>query len=163
SLLQNRMMVQLAQGDLAGAQAIAAAGKAEPIALVSFMANYWDLYWVLTKSQQDLLLRLTPRQFDDNRSTWGLALAGTHALRGDQARARAYADSARQAFEEIVKVTPNDAQSHALLGVALAYMGRRADAIREGERGLALTPISSDAYGGPYNQLQLVRIYILAG
>ncbi len=163
SLLQNRMMVQLAQGDLAGAQAIAAAGKAEPIALVSFMANYWDLYWVLTKSQQDLLLRLTPRQFDDNRSTWGLALAGTYALRGDQARARAYADSARQAFEEIVKVTPNDAQSHALLGVALAYMGRRADAIREGERGLALTPISSDAYGGPYNQLQLVRIYILAG
>jgi serine/threonine-protein kinase len=42
-------------------------------------------------------------------------------------------------------------------------MGRRQEAIAEGERGLALRPISVDAYSGAYNQLQLARIYILAG
>ena len=127
------------------------------------MANYWDSIWALSEPQQDLLLRLTPSSFDDNRVAWGLVLAETYALRGDQARARAYADSASQAGEAGVKITPDDAQTHALLGVALAYLGRKADAIREGERGLALGPIDKDAYGGPYNQLQLVRIYILTG
>jgi TolB-like protein/tetratricopeptide (TPR) repeat protein len=164
SLVQNKVMVQLGQGDLAGARAILAAAKGvEPTALVAFFANYWDLYWVLSEQQQDVLFRLTPRLFDDNRGAWGLALAETYALRGDQARARAYADSSRQGQEELLQRSPDDAQTHALLGVTLAYMGRKADAIREGERGAALAPISKDAYGGPYNQFQLVRVYILTG
>ena len=50
-----------------------------------------------------------------------------------------------------------------LLGLALAYLGRKAEAIREGRRGVELMPISRDAYFGPYNQLQLVRIYLLTG
>jgi Flp pilus assembly protein TadD len=88
-------------------------------------------------------------------------LAETYALRGDQARSRAYADSARQAGEDFVKLAPDDSQTRVLLGVALAYLGRKPDAIREGQRGLALAPIEKDAYGGPYNQFQLVRICIL--
>jgi serine/threonine-protein kinase len=164
AIIQNRVILELAQGNLAAARAVLQAPRAlEPTGLVAYFANYWDLYWPLTESQQQLLLRLTPRPFDDNRGGWGLSLAATHALRGDQARARAYADSARQGFEAALKLTPDDAQSRTLLGVSLAYMGRKAEAIREGERGLALTPISKDAYSGPYNQLQLIRIYILTG
>ena len=33
----------------------------------------------------------------------------------------------------------------------------------EGERGLALSPISRNAYSGPYNQHLLARIYIIVG
>jgi tetratricopeptide (TPR) repeat protein len=50
-----------------------------------------------------------------------------------------------------------------LHGLALAYLGRKAEAIAEGKRGLSLLPISSDAYSGAYNQHQLVRIYLLVG
>jgi hypothetical protein len=50
-----------------------------------------------------------------------------------------------------------------LLGLALAYLGRKPDAVREGLRGLELMPVSRDAYFGPYVQLQLARIYILTG
>ena len=50
-----------------------------------------------------------------------------------------------------------------LLGLTLAYVGRKAEAEREGKRGVELLPISRDGYGGPYNQLQLVRIYVLNG
>jgi eukaryotic-like serine/threonine-protein kinase len=164
SLLENLAMVSLAQGDLAGARAVIRAAKnVELTGLVAFIANFWDLYWVLDREQQDLLLRLTPRPFDDNRAAWGMALAETYSLRGDRARTRAYADSARIGFEEGLKVAPNDQQGHTLLGVALAYLGRKDDAIREGQRGLALGTIAEDAYGGPYNQLQLCRIYILVG
>jgi serine/threonine-protein kinase len=135
----------------------------ELTALVAFMATYWDLYWVLTPDQQAVLLRLTPGPFDNGRGAWGLALAQTYALQGDRIRARAYADSARMAFQEALRGTPEDGQARLLLGVALAYMGRTPEAIAEGERGLALRPISVDAYSGAYNQLQLARIYILAG
>jgi hypothetical protein len=45
----------------------------------------------------------------------------------------------------------------------LAYLGHKLEAIREGQRGVALLPIGRDAYFGPYVQHQLVRIYILVG
>jgi hypothetical protein len=47
--------------------------------------------------------------------------------------------------------------------LTLAYLGRKAEAIREGQRGVEITPISRDAYIGPYLQLQLVRIYLVVG
>ena len=47
--------------------------------------------------------------------------------------------------------------------MALAYLGRKAEAIREGERGLSLQSISRDGYSGPYNQHLLARIYLLVG
>jgi eukaryotic-like serine/threonine-protein kinase len=164
SFLQIAVMVELGQGHLDAARALLSASHAvEPTTLVAYFANYWDLNWALTPAQQDLLLRLTPRPFDDNRGAWGNALASTYALRGDQARARAYADSARQAFEAALVNAPNDAQTHAVLGVALAYRGRKDEAIREGQRSLELLSITRDAYGGPYYRLQLVRIYAIIG
>jgi hypothetical protein len=66
-------------------------------------------------------------------------------------------------LEAQIRAEPDDWQRHALLGLALAYLGRKSDAIREGQRGVALMPISRDAYFGPYNQQQLVRIYLLSG
>ena len=41
---------------------------------------------------------------------------------------------------------PDDAQSHIFLGLALAYLGRKAEAIAEGEKGVALLPIAKDGY-----------------
>ena len=162
---QGKAMVYLAQGDLAGARAVLrdTPKEVEPTDLVAGVATFWDLYWVLDEEQQQLLLRLTPGAFDDNRGAWGLALAETYALRGDPARARAYADSARLDYEDQLEATPGDAQLHALYGVALAYLGRKAEAVAEGERGVALGPINRDAHGGAYNQFQLVRIYLLVG
>lgn len=46
---------------------------------------------------------------------------------------------------------------------ALAYLGRKAQAVQEGQRGLALMPIRQDAFYGAYLQHQLAGIYILVG
>ena len=157
--------VYLEQGDLAGAQRVVhgVPGDVEPASLVAFFANYDDLYWILDSDQQQLVLRLTPGQFDNSRAGWAIVLAEVYALHGDQTRARAYADSARIDFEAQLRATPNDAQLHALHGVVLAYLGQKDEAIREGLRGVELNPVSKDRFGGPYIQLQLVRIYLLAG
>jgi TolB-like protein/Flp pilus assembly protein TadD len=164
-IIDNRAMVPLAQGDLPGARAVLqrAPKEVESAALVAFMATYWDLVWVLDKAQQDLLLRLRPDAFGDDRGTWGIVLAQAYALRGDRARARVYADTARLAYEAQLKDTPEDAQRHVFLGLALAYLGREAEAVREGERAVSLQPVAKDAYQGAYNQHQLARIYLLVG
>jgi serine/threonine-protein kinase len=163
--LEGKAMVFLARGDLAGARTVLA--KPPPDvdlpSFVAYVATYWDLYWVLDASQRALVKRLTPAAFDGDAGTWGLALAGVYEVDGDMRRAAAYGDSARAAFEQQLKATPEDAQRRILLGVALAYMGRKDAAISEGERGVALQPIASDAQTGTYLQHQLVRIYILVG
>ncbi|HET8623546.1 MAG TPA: tetratricopeptide repeat protein [Gemmatimonadales bacterium] len=160
--IEGKAMAYLAQGDLAGARAVLAR-PLEDVDLptfVAYMAAFWDLYWVLDAEQQALLRRLTVGPFDGDGGYWGLALAGAYEVHGDMKRARAYADSARIAFEQQLEATPEDPTRLVLLGVALAYMGRREEAIKLGERGVALRSPSQDTQA-LYNQHQLARIYIL--
>src|ERR1700694_5874809 len=162
-LREGRAMAVLARGDLAAARAVlrAAPKEVDPSALVAYVATYWNLMWVLDDAQQALLLRLTPSAFGGDRGIWGIVLAQTYALRGDAARMRAFADTARITFEQHLRASPNDAVQHVTLGLALAYLGRNAEAKREGERGAALLPIARDLGAGAYIQHELVRIYIL--
>jgi serine/threonine-protein kinase len=165
NIFQLKAMIHLAQGDLAQARALVqrALGQVEPAALAAWFGWSWDLYWVLEEPEQGLLLRLPPSAYDNNRASWGLILAQTYHQRGDQGRARVYADSARLAFEEQLRGTPEDAQTRALYGLTLAYLNRKADAKREGERAVALAPLTSQAAYGAYVRHQLVRIYLLLG
>jgi len=94
--------------------------------------------------QQRDVLSLPPSAFDNDRGVWALVRTELYELRGDSARALAYADSARLALAAQSRAAPEDAQRHAILGVALAYLGRKAEAIREGRRGAELLPISQD-------------------
>jgi tetratricopeptide (TPR) repeat protein len=160
-----KVMVALAQGDLAGARAVirTALTTFEPAALIASLGNYWDLYWPLENAQQQQLLALPPSGFDNDRAAWALVRAETEHLRGRPAEARVYADTARLAYEEMLRAAPQDPQRHAYRGVALAYLGRKAEAIQEGERAVAIMPVSRDALIGAYLQHQLVRIYLLVG
>jgi serine/threonine-protein kinase len=163
-IIENKAMVMLAQGDLPAARRVVseAAAHIDPTTVVALFGNFYELYWILEPEQRDLLLRLTPSAFGD-RATWAIVLAQTYRLQGDRARTRAYSDSAVAAFDERIRGTPSDPQSHVFRGLALAYLGRKAEAIAEGEKAVALQPITTDTYLGPYIQHQLVRIYIEAG
>jgi tetratricopeptide (TPR) repeat protein len=163
TLISDKVMTFLQEGNLAGARAVLAAApkEVEPTALVTTVAVGDDLYWVLDEAQRDVLVRLTPAAFDGDRATWGIVLAQAWALRGDQAKAREYAEEARKAT--VARAQPGDGQPDVLFGLALAYLGRKAEAVRVGERSIALVPIGRDPLGGPYVQHQLVRIHILLG
>ncbi len=165
NLIEYKAMTYLGEGELAGARAVlkAAPKEVEPTALVAYLTNYNDLVWVLDEGQRELLMRLTPSAFDDDRGAWGICLVQAYALKGDAANVHTYAEEARKAFEEQLREAPNDGQRHVLLGLVLAHLGRKEEAVREGQRGVALDPISKDARDGPYTQHQLVRIYMLVG
>src|SRR5437868_5439494 len=69
-------------------------------------------------------------------------------VRGDAAKARAGFEAARPILEATVAKSPQDAIRHAQLGLLYAFMGRKADALREGERAIQLKPISRDVIEG---------------
>ncbi|HEX2798769.1 MAG TPA: protein kinase, partial [Thermoanaerobaculia bacterium] len=165
ALLHRKAMTYLLEGDLAGARAAlkGAPKEVEPTALVAFVASAGDFVWVLDEAQRDLLVRLTPSGFDDDRGVWALCLTQAYALKRDEPSVRKYAEIARAAFEEHLAAAPQDAQLHAELGLSLAYLGRKVEAIREAEKAVELLPVSRDAWFGPYLQHQLVRVYILTG
>ncbi len=164
-ILETKVIVFLAQGDLEGARSVlrTAPREVDPKALVAYMAMYNNLTWVLDEQQQTLLLGLPPAAFGGDTLAWGMSLAQAASLRGDGEKVRQYAQAARAAAEVQLAQAPEDATRHADLGLALAYLGRKAEAVQEGERAVALVPVSKDAYDGPYYQHQLARIYIRVG
>jgi eukaryotic-like serine/threonine-protein kinase len=165
SVIGAKTIIYLAKGDLVGARAVLkdVPRDVDPAALVAYIAVFDDLYWVLDDVQQRILLRLSPERFGGDRAGWGLALAETHAQLGDSVRARAYADSARLAIQARLREVPQESWSHVYLGLAFAYMGRDKDAVREGERGVSLLPVS----GNPGQRADLQRVlawtYVLVG
>ena len=78
-------------------------------------------------------------------------------------QARAYADSARAGFAEQLEAAPEDGQALALHALSLAYLGRTAEAVRQGERAVELLPVSRSANFGRYVQELMARIYVMAG
>jgi serine/threonine-protein kinase len=164
-VLDMRVASFLGQGDLAGAQAALRDSRSalEPTRLIAHTGAYLNLFWVLDEEQQQLLLRLEPGPFDNDRGRWGLALAQTHALRGNAALARAYADSALPSLRRAAASSPEDGLVRANLGLALALAGHRAEAVREGELSVKLEPTGGNAITGPIVQHYLVLTFLALG
>ncbi|HKH94748.1 MAG TPA: protein kinase [Gemmatimonadaceae bacterium] len=164
-MIENRAMVSLARGDLAGARRVLASAPptVDRATLASAVAMYYDLPWLLDDGEQRRLLTLGPDVFDGDRMSWAWAFAQTYALRGDIVRARAYAETTLVAVDEQLRSAPNDPQRHLVRGLALATLGRSADAVAAGERGLALQKQTWTATNGPYAQHQLARIHMMVG
>jgi eukaryotic-like serine/threonine-protein kinase len=163
--IEAKVMVHLAMGDLDGARAAlrASQGVVDPTTLAAFLGNYWDLYWVLDDAHQELLLRQSPSAFDGDEGSWGIVLAQTAWLRGDRARAGALADTARAGFVRTLQGTPNDPQRTMIMALALAYAGRKPEALETAHRAEDLMETVRDDYTGPYLRHVLARIYVLTG
>jgi tetratricopeptide (TPR) repeat protein len=88
------------------------------------------LLWMERRTDTVLaLLRRAGHKVDPGAEVFYVAPA--RLLRGDTAAARAAYDTAATLLASRVRAHPDDADAHALFGVALAALGRRTDALRE--------------------------------
>jgi TolB-like protein/Tfp pilus assembly protein PilF len=78
-------------------------------------------------------------------------------------KARAAFESARPILENALQESPRVAIRHIVLGQLHAGLGRREDAIREGERAVELQPETLDAFEGPEVLIGLAEIYAMLG
>jgi serine/threonine-protein kinase len=163
SVMLYQAMLRLSEGDLAGARAVAKRipkDATEPI-ILSFFAFDMSTAQLLDEEQRQLLLRLQPSQFGGSLGGWGVALAYGAYMHGDLGLMRAYADSALPSLERAVRDSPDEPNNHIMLGTALSYLGRKAEAIREGERAVAIR--GNDGFQGPGLRHSLARIYQFSG
>jgi eukaryotic-like serine/threonine-protein kinase len=162
--VERLVMIALSEGDLARArQVVARATEVAPADLAAYLAVYYDLGWVLDDAGQRLVLSLGPEAFDDDPASIAIVRAQLYGWRGDRDASRAWGDSAQRHFAQQLRDAPKDPQRHVLRGLALAYAGRRDEAVAEGERGVALLPMERDAETAPYLMHQLARIYVRTG
>ena len=92
-----------------------------------------------------------------------LYLAWALQAAGDTAKATAaYAEVAARARATLVE-RPDDADLHLALGFAYAGLDRKPEAVAEGERAVALMPVSKDALTGPDMLASQAQLYVRVG
>ena len=99
-------------------------------------------------------------------ATAHLCRAIIHETVGDRQLAIARYDSARVYYERIIGSNPQSAYTsmyHGNLALAYAGLGRCEEAIREGEKGARMMPISKDGIVGPDRVFDLAVIYMKCG
>jgi len=83
--------------------------------------------------------------------------------KGDATRAEAAFDSARVELEAAAVADPTEPRIRSALGLALAGLGRKDEALREGEEGVRLMPPEMEAWRGNWRVAQLARIETMVG
>ena len=166
SLIEDRAMSYAGEGNLAGARASLrdVPATVDRAALAAYIANYWDGYWMLDSSDNALARTLSAAAYDGDRGIWGVVDAELFWLKGDTARARAYADSARSTREVALRQNPTDWQAVLFRALMLAYLGRHDEAIRDRDRGRALALATGDQWSNiPYANHIVARVDMALG
>ena len=91
-----------------------------------------------------------------------LAKASVYNAMNDLSLMETHADAARIILEKAVNERVEDPRFHAALGLVYAYLGRKEEAIQEGNLAAKLHPESRDAAQGPIYLLNLAKIYTVA-
>jgi serine/threonine-protein kinase len=86
-----------------------------------------------------------------------------YLYQGDKEKARTAFEDARPVAERLVREAPQEPTRHGQLGLILAALGEKEDAIKEGKRAVELLPESEDAFDGPQATESLALIYAWTG
>ncbi len=104
--------------------------------------------------------RFSGQWYDYPRS---VLLGWTYYLEGRESEAALQFRDAVDILEDDVSARPDEARLYTSLGIAYAGLGRFADAVRAGEKGVELMPIARDTFVGTWLMQDLAWIYVMAG
>ena len=101
--------------------------------------------------------------FESAIGSKALFSARIHEVLDEPQLARSAYESARAVLEKEVLARPDDYRVRSKLGIALAGVGHKKEAIQEGKRATEQFPISKDALAGVGPVLDLASIYTMVG
>ncbi len=125
-----------------------------------WLQAWWAYLDVLEGHYEEALERLS---LGSDSVTYYFAKAGIYHLSNQPQLKHAYYDSLRIVLEAAVAGHPEEARYHGILGIAYAGLGRKDDAVREGQSALTLLPLSEDAFYGTAMNRLLAETYVLVG
>jgi serine/threonine-protein kinase len=122
-------------------------------------ANWVQLYVI----ERDYRSALGLLSIEPDSVGYYLEKAKIYGLMNRPELRRAYSDSARTLLEAKIESDPDEHALFSQLGLALAGLDRKREAIRAGERAVELVPMSADTYRGTTVLLSLAEIYAHTG
>lgn len=133
-----------------------------------FLAYIWVLTDVLGQRYEDALRKIDIEGLDVFNTQFfyapaSLINAEIYSLQGQQARARTEYESARGTLETLLEQSPEDERFSSAMGLALAGLGRGAEAIAAAERAVGLMPRERDASKALYRLEDLARVLAMVG
>jgi TolB-like protein/Flp pilus assembly protein TadD len=156
------------RGDVAGAREVERQAEAAGLGTDPFVLYHRILLQTYAGDDAgalELLSRSPVAVFDEQ--LWyvprSLLEAQAYDRLGRREQARAGYGDARRAAEAGLRADPGDTRYHSALGLALAGLGQKAAAIREGRAAVDALPVSRDAYRGACRLEDLAKIYALVG
>jgi tetratricopeptide (TPR) repeat protein len=112
---------------------------------------------------QGEVARLTPAAFSGVSLYYLAFKASVYRRRGETAKARAYADSARVEALARIQRHENNVFTYTTLAIENGYLGRGKEAIEAGEEALRVMPPSKDAIFGQEGHVALAEVYMVLG
>ena len=164
-LIQGKAFAYLSLGELDSVHALVAQKlkTVDTTALLVRFSLYQETMWTLPSELWPKIVKLTPKDFDNDRGHWGLKLGHTYRLMGDTVHARMFGDSAVIAFSKQLHDFPDRAQLRELVARALALAGRKQEAAIQADSALKLRETTNDATIRPYVLFQAARVFIQSG
>ncbi len=165
-MIQGKAFAYLSLGELDSVHALVAQKLktgVDTTALLVRFALYQETMWTLPSELWPKIVKLTPKDFDNDRGHWGLKLGHTYRLMGDTMHARMFGDSAVLAFAKQLHDFPDRAQVRELMARALALAGRKQEAAIQADSALKLRETTNDATLKPYVLFQAARVFIQSG
>ena len=128
----------------------------------------WLTLGMLERNYQEVLDRLAFLSYDSFEGQHfyfykDLTFAAVYHAMKEWSLMKTRAESASIALEKAIRENLGDPRFHAALGLAYAYLGRKADAVQEGNHAVKMHPVAKDAAFGPCYILNLARIYTVIG
>jgi serine/threonine-protein kinase len=157
------------EGSTERARAVLEEARSVGLAEDPVIAHAWVLLEIWDGDYQqalDRLARVSSEVLQEGQVRYVLKAqryAQIHGLMGNRQLEQAYYDSTRSMLEARIQQRPDDERYRSALGIAYAGLGRKEEAIREGELAVELLPMSKEALRGAYRVEDLARIYTTVG
>jgi TolB-like protein/class 3 adenylate cyclase len=155
------------KGDVATASSILR-NAAELVDTSQFASDF--TYFEILKGNYDLVIQRTINDLDNTGLFMqyklvpnALAVALMYHLQRKDEEAKVYFQKAYDVTTKLMNEYPDDFRLHGALGVALAGLGQKDKAVKEGLRGRDLMPVTKDAIMGISPLENLALIYTLLG
>ncbi len=134
----------------------------------SLFINSHLLLFMCNKNYKEALDRLSSfsKESIDDQFVFipkALIIAQIHQLNKQPSRAQVEFEKALRVLQFHLKKNPLDSRIHSSLGLVLAGLGKKAEAVKEGNLGVELMPIKKEAYRGFSRALDLAQIYTMIG
>ncbi len=123
---------------------------------------------MLERNYEDALQWLAELPYDEHEDQHfyfqkDLTYASIYHATNNLSQMNIHAENARIVLEKKVNELSEDQRFRAALGIVLAYLGQKEEAIEEGELAVELHPVSKDAGQGPIYLINLAKIFVLVG